>query len=485
MGRNNQQRRKAKARARRQGRTPGGGAGRSFTRGHDAPDGSVSFSAAEAYRRHDDGEQILLLVHRWRRLSAEHRPEDAADAADQLLSALEYGPTRAALTRRLTDVLLDLTGDAWEHGWEPADVARIGRRRLPDSAPPVLADAIAHSLSRYAAATVSPRWHEQLRAGEMTTWWPTSSTPLTARLEECRDPEEALQTIADTLDTVDLLVQLPPLERIDAKPGTWRAPEGMRSTGTPPPDRVLEKVRRILAQAESTPYEAEAETFTAAAQSLMARHSIDLAMLAASTPGARSGEPVARRVGVDRPYEETKVRLLTGVADANRCRTVWSKELGFVTVIGFLSDIEATETLHTSLLLQATRAMTAQGSRRTHVGTSRTRSFRRSFLMAYASRIAQRLTEATQREVDAAQAGPSGTGGAPQTGSDPRTAPAARNVLAVLDARRADVDAAVEEMFPRLSFTRSRSVTDAEGWRAGTYAADHATLIGGRALADG
>ncbi len=89
-------------------------------------------------------------------------------------------------------------------------------------------------------------------------------------------------------------------------------------------------MRQLLAKAESTTFDAEPETFTAGAQALMARHSIDAAMLQASS--GRSDAPRARRVGIDRPYESPKAMLLGAVAEANRCRIVWSQELGFVTV---------------------------------------------------------------------------------------------------------------------------------------------------------
>ncbi|MFC7722126.1 DUF2786 domain-containing protein [Nonomuraea recticatena] len=48
-------------------------------------------------------------------------------------------------------------------------------------------------------------------------------------------------------------------------------------------------MRALLAKAESTTYEAEAETFTSAAQSLMAKYSIDAAMLDAQPGGGGPG----------------------------------------------------------------------------------------------------------------------------------------------------------------------------------------------------
>ena len=44
--------------------------------------------------------------------------------------------------------------------------------------------------------------------------------------------------------------------------------------------------RALLAQAESTTFEAEAESFTAKAQQLMARHAIDAAMVGRGPGGS-------------------------------------------------------------------------------------------------------------------------------------------------------------------------------------------------------
>jgi len=217
---------------------------------------------------------------------------------------------------------------------------------------------------------------------------------------------------------------------------------------------VLDRVRALLAKAESTEFAEEAEALTAKAQELMARHSIDAALLAAQHPA--SDEPVGRRLGTDRPYESAKALLLQAVADANRCRVVWSRELGFATVMGFPADLDAVELLYTSLLVQATTAVVQAGQRRNRYGQSRTRSFRQSFLSAYAIRIGQRLQEATDdiSKVAAAEA---------------------QNLLPVLAARNDAVNEAIDAIFPGLVSQRLR-ISDEEGWISGTAAADLASL---------
>ena len=225
----------------------------------------------------------------------------------------------------------------------------------------------------------------------------------------------------------------------------------------------------LLAKAESTTFAAEAETFTAGAQSLMARHSIDAAVLAASHPDRHRGPtaPQGRRIGIDNPYDGPKAMLLDAVASANRCRMVWSPELGFGTVVGFEADLEGVEVLFTSLLVQATHTLTTAGSRPNRHGGSRTRAFRQSFLTAYASRIGERLQAVTAAEVVAA----SGV-----------VRSAGRELVPLLEARAEEVDEAVDTWFPQVTAHSVGAVRDAEGWHSGRAAADRAELGAGPSL---
>jgi hypothetical protein len=156
--------------------------------------------------------------------------------------------------------------------------------------------------------------------------------------------------------------------------------------------------------------------------------------------------------------------LVGAVAEANRCRAVLAEKLGFTTVIGDEVDLEIVELLCTSLLVQATRAMVSAGSHLTRTGRSRTRSYRQSFLLAYATRIGERLS--TARDVSAAAVAD------------------AAQLLPVLAARERVVDELFESMFPQ-SVSRSFSVGNAAGWHAGRVAADLAVLDTRRAVASG
>jgi hypothetical protein len=217
--------------------------------------------------------------------------------------------------------------------------------------------------------------------------------------------------------------------------------------------RVLERVRALLAKAESTDFPEEADACTAKAQELMARHRIDHALLMASTKGERD-QPVLRRVVIDNPYTTPKTLLLQVVAEANSCRAVWSKQFGFSTVVGFPTELDATELLFTSLLVQATKAMTRAKPSLDAYGRSTIRSFRQSFLTAYAARIGERLTAAANDVHKEA--------GTPQ-------------LLPVLAARDHAVREAFKKQFPSLT-EHPATIKNKQGYAHGRAAADQATL---------
>ncbi|PSK65168.1 hypothetical protein B0E53_02854 [Micromonospora sp. MH33] len=218
---------------------------------------------------------------------------------------------------------------------------------------------------------------------------------------------------------------------------------------------MLDRVRALLAKAESTTFPAEAEALTGKAQELMARHSIDAALLDAAAE--RPDRPGGVRLGTDAPYAAAKALLIQEVAAANRCESIWSDDLGFATVLGFPADLAAVELLHTSLLVQATAAMLRGRGERRAGGGRRTKGYDESFLNAFALRIGERLRAATATVAEER--------------ADDR-------LLPVLAARSDAVKERVDQLFPGV--TRHRlQVCDAEGWTSGTTAADRASLDAG------
>lgn len=381
------------------------------------------------------------------------------------------GTSRAVLL--VTDALL---ARLWQAGWQPADLSRAVRRELTARHSRLAVDLVAAEVRGYAAAALDPRWSDQLRELETSVWWEDDATFLAGVAERERADRFTVATLL--LELYRLVGRLPPLTPLGPPPGaaprsgaagatagagTGSRPAFVQKTGSEP--RMLGRIRALLAKAESTEFPDEAEALTAKAQQLMAQHSIDEALLAASS-GSRS-EPGACRIGVDNPYEAPKAVLLDAVAQANRSTSLWTKELGFCTVVGFPADLEAVELLYTSLLVQATTAMNSAGIQGGGSGGSRTKSFRQSFLISYASRIRERLSEATAQATEEAAAGLRAEG-----------RPEAPDLLPVLAAREQAVRESTERMFPNARAGRAIRASDYEGWTQGRAAADQAQLRG-------
>lgn len=446
MSETNRERRKAKQQARSHFSRP-----RSF----GADSGGFGFRTRPSAT--PDPELILTLLHDASRATGDGDTVTAALYLDGLVELPDL-----AVDRQVRFVLATIIEITWGNGWQPADLVHQLRRRFGSRAVALLVDSIAAAMRRYSATTVDPQWTRQLSALEADVWWTDDDSWLTMRAGRDGMQRELLLTCA--IEAMAALSALPPVQMLCQPPG--------RATNVPAAEpvsagsadgaqeRILRKVRALLAKAESTDFPEEAETLSAQAQQLIAKYSIDAALLAADAAGAVT--PIGRRIGIDSPYESPKVSLLNAVAAANRCRAVWHKQHAMVSVLGFPADLDAVELLFTSLLVQATGAMTRAGSRTDARGRTRTRSFRQSFLTAYAYRIGERLREATE-EVTA-------------EASEQMTASTGRSLLPVLAARSEAVDKAVDELFTKLVPTAAPSVTNAEGWRAGRAAADLATL---------
>ncbi|MFE6186457.1 DUF2786 domain-containing protein [Streptomyces sp. NPDC056465] len=339
---------------------------------------------------------------------------------------------------------------AWARGWQPADVVRTVRRELDETGAALVSALVTAETAEY--GQLPPRWADQLAA-----------MPAPAP----RNRPDRFTYASALLELYRLLLRLPAIEPAGPQPGTSAtgAPAGPPAHGEP---RMLTRIRALLAKAEATGFPEEAEALTTKAQELMARHSLDEALLAARTHSADT--PGALRIGVDAPYESAKAVLLDSVASANRCRAVWNSDLGFTTVVGFEPDLEAVELLFTSLLVQGDAAMTKAEAGQRAGGRKRTKTFRQSFLMAYAQRLGSRLAADTARVTAAAGSEDAGSGG---SGGGPGA------LLPVLAARDVAVTDTAERMFPRTTTTRLRGATDAEGWTHGTAAADRARMGGG------
>lgn len=360
--------------------------------------------------------------------------------------------------------------DAYERGWQPADVLHVTRRALGAATAPTAAAALLFHAHATEAHRRAPRdWCEQL--GQITDRETGAARFLGGLPARCVPDDfaaalEAADWEIGVREWVALTVhwlELPRLTQLCDPPSRWPERRSDTETAARPEDvdpKVLGRIRGLLAKAEATEFVEEAETFTAKAQDLMTRYAISAALLhGAGSPAATAVH--SRRIHLDSPYVREKVHLLTAIGEANRARTVWFDRFAIATVVGDPIDLRQIDLLFTSLLVQATRAMHEAGAR--SPSDSRTASFRKAFLYGFAVRIGQRLKEADSRATAETA-----------VDADVRI----DDLLPVLAARTAAVDAEFDRLFPATRAARSRQV-DAHGWHAGQTAADAATLAPG------
>ncbi|MDQ6839329.1 MAG: DUF2786 domain-containing protein, partial [Actinomycetota bacterium] len=248
------------------------------------------------------------------------------------------------------EVFGSVLGKVFEHGWQPREVVRASRRRRSSRHTELLITAMGAEVAWREAkgATAPPAWRDQLDELEVAPWWgggPDWLDPW-ARRARLGWPEGLMMA----METLGVLMTLPDLEALLPPPSQWA---GWRPTAAnrDADDPILAKVRALLAKAESTSFDAEAEALSAKAQQLMARHAIDEA-IARSASGRRVEKPAARRFAVDDPYASAKSRLLSAVAATNGGRSIWYEEFALMAVVAFEADLDAIDTLFTSLLVQ-------------------------------------------------------------------------------------------------------------------------------------
>lgn len=364
----------------------------------------------------------------------------AGELAEALLQPDALIPPELA-REALRSLLAELTGGIVRFGWLPTDLVQVVTRRLGEARVSTMLALLEAEMRRHPENRVAPAWREGL-AGV------GRAVPVDLR---------AVSAVRAALELATLLATLPPIAVLVPPPGSATRQDLGGGGGDP---KLLAKVRALLAKAESTEFDEEADALSAKAQELISRHALE--RLLVETDSSHVGRaPVARRIWVDPPYVFAKGTLVGAVADANRCRSVLTEELGFCTVLGLEDDIIAVDLLVTSLLVQAATAMRRHGRQTDHRGISRTKSFRQSFLFSYASRIGERLQGATEEAVQ--DTGRSG------------------DLVPVLHLRAEQLDAATEELFPQL-VSRPAAIGNAKGWVAGRVAADLAVLDTGAQL---
>lgn len=406
-------------------------------------------------------------------LRGEHR------LAEEFVDAMATGFPAGEVEVAAGEALVAAVGGMWERGWQVADLVHSVGRKLAAPDRRLLVGAVVAAAGRWRhLASADEEWLAQLRSVEADAPSGVAAAPPTAStLVGGWRQAERLHRFDAVHRSAALLASLwgqPALAKIGPPPSAWSAsPPGAggaraRTTtsattaaATTGDDRNLGRIRALLAKAESTEFQPEAEALFAKAQELMTRYSVDHALLAGADGGARGEQPVQRRLLLHDPYAKGKSVLLAQVAEANRCQAIWFAEAGFSTVVGFPTDLALTDLLFTSLVTQCSTAMQVASRE-----VRQPRSFRESFVLAFALRIGERLEAAAEASVADAVA---------ERGAD---------LLPVLASRDEEVERAFEAAFPRRRSSSLR-VSDGRGWHAGRAAADVASLHAGAGRAVG
>jgi hypothetical protein len=178
-------------------------------------------------------------------------------------------------------------------------------------------------------------------------------------------------------------------------------------TGPEPDDRLVDKVGKLLAQAEGTDNEHEAAAFVERAQQLATAHAVDLERARARQRDRhrRGGsEPLVQEridVGVrGRRGNRHRVLLYTAVAGPNDVLVNVANDSTFVLGFGHRADLDVVERLWASLAVQ----MTASAQRRLDDGEHRRHrvpavTWRLSFYDGFIAAVAERLAAARARVV--------------------------------------------------------------------------------------
>lgn len=386
--------------------------------------------------------------------------KDMTKLIAERLSAADEPDRACSVHDRAAKILDDALDTVFENGWQPAELVHVTRQSAGSDGAVAMIEAIGSHSARSSADRLAPdSWRDQLF--ELNVESAGGTTAHRLRRWRSYNRRSSAQSWYTLLLVLGCATWLLPLDALLPPPSRWTSCTSSTGPRQVADSKMLGRIRGLLAKAESTQFPAEAEAFSAKAQDLMTRYAIDSALVDAGNSRSLIDDVITRRIMVSNPYSKAKLLLLHSVCTANGARTVWKKKYLLATVIGLPVDLDLCELLYTSLLVQSARALDEVGDS----ATSRTRSFRHAFLIAYAHRVGERLHDARERATAAATQ---------HHGS----------ALVPIMAKRSDaVDRAYAARYPSTK-TITFGSDNAQGWLAGRAAAERADLTGGRERID-
>ena len=337
----------------------------------------------------------------------------------------------------LSDRGIDLTITAAQQGWSPSDLLHV----LGTYCYPIIYRAAGRVPAHITSTVLRKEW--------ITLEPPTSMSMTATELEHFLEDIVRLPWLKDS-------------DVLSAETSTHPQRETKEA-------KVRTKIINLLKKAESTPYEEEASALIAKAQSLQQQHRVK------EVDSKEETEFVSRRVHISAPYINHKSTLLSVIADRNGCSAVQIHPKGIITIFGTEDDLQHVIDLFRSLQRQCDWHM-RHGEHAEHAQKlGNLASYRRSFILSYASRIGELLDEANKTFA------PQESGGSGSKSSthvdDPHALALTRRALNALDQRRLDAEAARDRCFPDAR-TISLSMGSHAGMSAGASAAEKSHLNG-------
>ncbi|MFB7543557.1 DUF2786 domain-containing protein [Streptomyces zaomyceticus] len=231
---------------------------------------------------------------------------------------------------------------------------------------------------------------------------------------------------------------------------------GRGAPGGSLPPELLGKVKSLLRKAENeAATEEEARAYLAKATELMAKYGIEQAMLDdLATPTG----PLDKVVEVHPPYAKEMRRLLSCIAGAMRCRSVYpggkANRLR-IHLFGFEPDIQASEVLFASLRLQMLDGAD-RADRRYRPAGEDARAYKRSWMLGFIREVTDRIRAAQEAARAAAEREQEAT---ESTGS------VGRSVALVLADRSTVVNARLSDRYPTLGKSRPTKFKGTGYWQ--------------------
>lgn len=165
-------------------------------------------------------------------------------------------------------------------------------------------------------------------------------------------------------------------------------------------EKQADRIARLLRKAESTQYDAEAESLVSKAQELMAQYAVDQALVEAAKNGDKQREEIVREMIVYKGRYKLPLRYVGyAIAEHNGCRPLLRDEHVLV-LVGFETDVSRAKMLDSSLQVQCIAAMWRwwKDERENHrlLSEWEKHKARRQFCISFADGLEAQLTAAVK-----------------------------------------------------------------------------------------